>query len=324
MKEIGGYFELELKQNDDLDIPARGVLVNSGRHALEYILRANKNKINRIFLPYYTCDVVLEPIRRIGLKYIFYRINETLEITEDIDLSEGDLLLVNNYFGIKDDYISKLVCEYQDRLIVDNAQAWYYVPKNGGNYIYSPRKFFGVPDGGVAVSVSGLEESLKIGYSSSRCSHLLKRIDSGAGSGYDDFKENSLQLKDEPLTAMSNLTRRLLRSIDYDIAKERRHSNFKMLHSALGTLNKFNVPDLDKFACPMIYPFQTEDLSLRKKLIEKKIFVAKYWSNVQKWCNLGDFEYKFTEELIPIPIDHRYGASEMNRIVRVIIENINE
>ncbi len=98
MREIGGYFELELPPSDLSEVPS-GIFVNSGRHALEYILRALGNKVRHVWLPYYTCDVVLEPINRLGLTYTFYHINESFEIADRIDLQQGHYLIANNYYG---------------------------------------------------------------------------------------------------------------------------------------------------------------------------------------------------------------------------------
>ena len=321
MMEIGGYFELELPESDLSHVPP-GVLVNSGRHALEYILRALGNRVRRVLLPYYTCDVVLEPVRRLGLDCAFYHIDSDLEIASCPELEGGDYIIVNNYFGIKDRYVSEMSQKYGDRLIVDNAQAWYCRPQLGSHSIYSPRKFFGLPDGGVACCAVGAEMELPDGFSSGRCSHLLKRIDSGASSGYGDFRSNSHQLREEPLTRMSRLTERLLGSVDFEWAKARRRSNFELLHSVLRATNKLALPPMDEFVCPMVYPYQTDRADLRKTLIDNKVFVATYWSNVLNWCDARTLEYGLAKNILPVPIDQRYSEKEMDRIIEIIKGNI--
>lgn len=316
-KAIGGYFELELPEGDLSRVPS-GTLVNSGRHALEYILRVLKDHIKTVYIPYYTCDVVLTPFRRTDVNYKFYHIDNSFEIAEKIDLGDGEYLLANNYFGIKDRYIGELSLKYGHQLIVDNAQAFYCNPTSGSNYIYSPRKYFGLPDGGIAVSVTQLHSPLPDGYSSQRCSHLLKRIDAGSQSGYADFRANSHQLEKEPLTAMSELTKRLLASVDLDRAKSRRRSNFKTLHEALGSSNRLILPDLSDFECPMVYPYLSENEDLRKTLIDNNIFVATYWPNIFEWCSPDTLEYYFAGHILPLPIDQRYGSDDMQRIINTI------
>lgn len=317
MKEIGGYFELELPEPDLSKVPS-GRLVNSGRHALEYIIRSSTDKIKCIWLPHYSCDVVLEPLVRCGVDFKYYHVNYSLEIADDISLSDGEYIIVNNYFGIKDEYMSTVSAKYGDRLIIDNAQA-FYCPLIGGTYsIYSPRKFFGLPDGGIASGVTGFKEDLHAGDSFNRCSHLLKRIDTGASSGYQDFKTNSRQLKEEPLTAMSNLTRRMLGSIDFDRVRTKRRRNFKTLHAALAISNRLTLPDTDSFACPMVYPFLTDDADLRQRLIANKVFVATYWPDLLSQCNHDSTEYHLARNLLPLPIDQRYGEDEMKTIIKII------
>ena len=316
MKEIGGYFELELPEPKKLTQP--GILVNSGRHALEYVLRTMSPVPERVWLPYYTCDVVLEPLQRLEIKPVFYHINENLEIRDAIDPEASDAIIVNNYFGIKDTYVNSLVEKYGKRLIIDNAQAWYAPTPKGANAIYSPRKFFGLPDGGVAHTVNDTKLELPRGHSYDRFSHLIKRIDCGASAGYMDFKTNSHQLKDEGLTWMSNLTERLLYSIDFEGAKERRLSNFTVLHNALKDSNNLFIPDSSEWECPMAYPYLTKDSSLRSRLIENKIFVAKYWPNVIEWIGSDSGEGLLTESILPLPIDQRYDKNDMEEIIDII------
>lgn len=319
MKEIGGYFELELPEPKKLTQP--GILVNSGRHALEYVLRTMSPVPERVWLPYYTCDVVLEPLQRLEIKPVFYHINENLEIRDAIDPEVSDAIIVNNYFGIKDTYVNSLVEKYGKRLIIDNAQAWYAPAPKGANAIYSPRKFFGIPDGGVAHTVNDTKLELPRGYSYDRFSHLIKRIDYGASAGYIDFKTNSKILHTEALTQMSNLTEELLRSIDFDQVLNKRRRNYLTLAKNLSRNNMLTLPPLSDFECPMVYPYRSNNPKLKSCLIDDNIFVATYWPNVFDWCGEEELEYNLAKTIIPIPIDQRYGDCEMQYIIEKIREN---
>lgn len=316
-KEIGGYFELELSKNYSF-LHSEGICLNTGRNALEYVLRSISN-IMHIWIPYFTCDVILEPLKKLGVPWSFYHINKELEIKDEIELGEGDYLLVTNYFGIKDKYIFDLSRVYGNRLIVDNAQAFFSDSINGVNTIYSPRKYVGIPDGGIAFTTTNRIIDLQIDYSFERCSHLLKRIDMDASSAYHDFKENSHVLSNQPILKMSKLTRYLLNSIDFEYIRQKRLDNFKLLHSYLKEKNALMIPPVETFACPMVYPFYTDNKSLRKRLIENKIYVAKYWPNVLEWCDRNTLENELTENIIPIPIDQRYNKDDMNRILQFIL-----
>ena len=55
-----------------------------------------------------------------------------------------------------------------------------------------------------------------------------------------------------------------------------------------------------------------------EKLINNKIYVATYWPNVLEQCNQGDIEFKFANNLLPLPIDQRYSIDDMNKIISII------
>lgn len=330
MKEIGGYFELEeTRSSDNIDISILDlwgkqtpdnspILLNSGRHALEYILNYSIYRFKTIWIPYYTCDSILPSINRAGLSYKFYHINKSFEIIELPHLHPDECILVNNYFGLKDKYISSLANKYGSQLIVDNTQAWYAQPILGISTFYSPRKYFGLPDGGVALTRTHETVKLDPGTSWHRSSHLLKRIDTGATSGYKDFKLNSSTIGLEGITKMSPLTKMLLSSIDFDKAREIRKNNYSIISDALSESNELLLPDIESYACPMVYPYLTSNYELRQELISNKIYVATYWPNVLEWCSPEKVECYLTNDLIPIPIDQRYGEDDMNRIISII------
>ena len=320
MKEIGGYFSLEIKETfQENTIHSQGLFLNSGRNALEYIL-SSLSVVSKLWIPYFTCDVVLEPIKKLGIPYDFYRINEHLELCEDIQLASDEYLLSTNYYGIKDSYMENLARKYGSHLIVDNAQALYAHPIEGIKTFYSPRKFAGIPDGGIAYMEAGKDiQSFDTDVSYDRLSHLLKRIDLGAGAGYTDFKDNSRKLANQPIMQMSRLTGVLFASIDFEGIRERRLKNFRILHEALKSSNQLAIPAIGSFSCPLVYPYFTNDCTLKKKLIDNKVFVATYWPNVLEWCKEDTLEYQLADRIIAIPIDQRYGEEEMKYITNLIL-----
>ena len=314
---IGGYFELELPErcsfpHDD------GMLLNSGMNALEYVLLALGNA-SHVWVPYYTCDVVLEPMQKLGVPYTFYPINRNLELDKMPSLQDGEYLIYTNYFGVKDEYVSKLAIFYGSHLIVDNAQAWFAKPIEGVHTIYSPRKYVGVPDGGVAYCVKHIDKNtIEQDVSYERCSHLLKRLDLDPSEGYADFRANSKQLVGQPIKRMSKLTQRMLCSIGFEEIKSKRRKNFGYLHEHLKETNLLDMPSMDSFVCPMVYPYLTNDASIKQRLIENKVFVPTYWPNVLEWCDSNDLDYSLAQNMVFLPIDQRYGSDEMQRIVNLI------
>ena len=315
MNPIGGYFSLELQRNKSF-LHNDGILLNTGRNGLEYVVKA-LGDVQLIYIPYYTCNVILEPLDKLNIPYRFYYINVCLEISSKIDLKEGEYLLYTNYFGIKDKYIKSISNIYGKRLIVDNAQAFYSEPINGISTIYSPRKFVGIPDGGI-VYCSGKYEIIEYDESYTRCSHLLKHYDLGAGGGYEDFHINSAKLHNLPIRKMSKLTEAMMRSIDFEAVKEQRWKNFRVLHAGLVNCNDLYIPQIETFACPMVYPYLCKDMNLKSFLIDNKVFVATYWPNVLDRCQVDMLEYQLANSIIAIPIDQRFVEEDMDRIIRLI------
>lgn len=165
IKAIGGYFELADTDLDGGCLPVEGVALNTCRNALEYIILQLPD-VNRIYLPYYTCEAVVEPLKRLPVVYEFYHINEHLEISEEIELKKGDYLIANNYFGIKDAYITELAEKYGEKLIVDNAQALFASVPPDIKAVYSTRKFVGVAAGALRdrkkLSRSGQADAIRV------------------------------------------------------------------------------------------------------------------------------------------------------------------
>ena len=313
MKPIGGYFSLELPLKEEYHKEA--IRLNTGRNCLEYILRARGYK--KVYVPYYTCEAVMEPINKLGIPYEFYHIDIHFEIRDRFTLKADEALLYTNYFGLKQRYVEQLAEKLGSRLIVDNTQAFYAKPLNGIETFYTCRKFFGVADGAYLYTDKLLDEEFEQDESWNRMTHLLKRIDLSAEQGFADFRRADDGLDNQPIRKMSKLTQRIMQSIDYELAAKKRRENYLILQEALGDENNLTLP-LDDDAVPMVYPFLAPIKGLREKLIENKIFVARYWPNVLDWTTKDDIEYLLAYQLQPLPIDQRYGKDEMRRIIETI------
>lgn len=317
MKEIGGYFNFSFGQFNNCP-NADGIFLNMGRNAFEYILRSLM-PVNHIWVPYYTCHTVLEPIQKLGLNYSFYHVTKNLEIADLSIFEKADsYILATNYYGVKDAYITWLQSTFSKNIIVDNSQALFF-PHFKRSY-FSPWKFAGLPDGGIAFCDRTVSDEFEQDISYDKCIHLLKRCDIPASEGYIDYQNNLEKLHHNPIRQMSKLTRSFIDSIDFEYIKTKRLDNFRYLHQSLSEMNGISL-DADNLSCPMVYPFRTTDPLLRKRLIDNKVYVAKYWPNVLEWCSPDMEEYLLTENLIPLPIDQRYDHKDMDRIIKLIRNN---
>lgn len=309
---IGGYFELELRRNSHFHAALK---LNTARNCLEYILRVRQYR--KIFIPYYTCDVLLEPIHKLNLEYEFYHIDENFQPVITKELGVDEAFLYTNYFGFTQK-ISKLLRLKYPNLIIDNCQAFYADVLEHTDTFYSARKFFGVPDGAYLYTDKMAVSPMPVEISASRFSHLFKRIEGGAEAGYQDFQHNENSLSNLPIREMSAISDRILQNVDYEYVRYKRRENFSYLHAVLKDINWLKLnPEED--IVPMVYPFWSPDRTLRKRLLENRIYVATYWPNVLKWCKEHTLESNWAQYLIPLPIDQRYGPHEMEQIVKIIL-----
>lgn len=316
MKAMGGYFELELPLRGEYH--SNALRLNSGRNALQYILEARR--YDKVYIPSYACQALYQPLKKLGTPHEWYRLNAQWE--PDIDyngIKENEALLYVNYFGIKDPFIEGLAGK-GIQLIVDNCQAFYSSPIDGCDTFYSSRKYFGVPDGaylylGKLVDV----RSLPSDYSSARCAHLLERMDLSPEEGYASFLANEEVINHLDLKNMSTLTRRMLSSIDYTKICTVRRENYSVLHRAFTDRNEFSAPNVDCMkGAPLAYPLLIRDEGLRNRLIQERVFVARYWPDVLEREDEGSLEHDLAKYLLPLPIDQRYGKDEMHFLINLI------
>ena len=315
MHSIGGYFSLELPWYEEYHKNA--IKLNTGRNCLEYILRCRQYK--KVYIPYYTCEVILEPIQKLNIAYEFYHINLSLEILDEIHLQEGEALLYTKYYGLKQRYVEVLAEKYGKRLIVDNTQAFYAKPILGIDTFYTCRKFFGVPDGAYLYTDTLLNMDMEQDVSYERMNSLTKRIDISPEAGYQDFRDVSKSLVGLPIRRMSNLSQRMMQGIDYETIKQRRRANYQMLDAAFCHENNI-ILKLEADAVPMVYPYLVSIQGLHERLIENRIFVARYWPNVLTWSTKDDTSFLLASQMIPLPIDQRYGKEELEYIISRIQE----
>lgn len=314
MKTIGGYFELELKNNGSI-FHDEALALNTGRNAFEHVLLVKT--VRKIHIPYFICQAMLAPLKKLKINYQFYKIREDFSpIINKIE--SDDFILLTNYFGICNDFI-KRYSDLIENVIVDNSQAFFEKPFKNKSTIYSPRKFFGIPDGGF-VYTDMQDSEYSTDCSVDRFDHLIQRADRSAEFGYKSYLENEEHLSNQPIKLMSNISKKLLNSIDFLSVSEIRRKNFIFIHKKLKKLNKLSdFIDNADYSVPMSYPLWIEKgKELRLQLINEGIYTGVYWPNVLESTIESDIEYEFTNNIIHLPIDQRYSEIELTTVIDTI------
>jgi hypothetical protein len=291
------------------------IKLNTGRNCLEYILTAGK--IEKVFLPYYICETILEPIIKNGIQYEFYPLDSGLSPLEVKICRKNEAFLYVNYFGVKDDTV-KYLAEHTTNLIVDNTQAFFSLPLAGIDTFYSPRKFFGIPDGGYLFTCKKLDKDLETDVSYKRMVHLIKLLDYDMGI-QKNFHSDETALSNLPVRYMSHLTQRLLSSIDYNNVKEKRISNFSIYQKALSGKNELDLSLVNNQAA-CFYPFLNSKPGIRQKLRENNIYTPIFWPDVIKRTSEGCFERALVQNLILLPVNQNKSTKQMELICDIVLK----
>lgn len=305
-KVIGGYFELELTER--YDNIGNAIALNSARNCLRYIIRAYG--IKEIFLPYYTCPVVWQAVKKENCRVNFYHIDENFMPEKEFE--KEDYILYTNYLGVCGKNVKQLAEKYKN-IIIDNSQA-FYMPKYGIASFNSIRKFFGVPDGALLYCDKTTDEKFEKSTSYQKCNHLLKRLDVSMNFGYQDFCFNEDCLLDEDIKTISNLTKSIFNTINIEKAKEKRLENYQTLSYELDKSSKLQIkPDKDDI--PMYYPYMSENYVFYRNLFTKNsIEIPLYWNKLPE----GFPESNLRNKILLLPIDQRYNKKDMEKIIEIL------
>lgn len=310
MKEIGGFIELDSYTGNMLHEDA--VKLNCGRNALAYLIKAKK--IKKIHMPKFMCDSCNLVLSENNVEVSYYSIGS--DFKPFIKNWDGYLYIVNFYGQLSNEYLSTL----GNKIIVDNAQAYFQMPIQGVDTLYTCRKYFGVADGAILYTNAKLQDKLPNDFSYSRMNYLLGRYEKTASEFYSQYVDNNKLFLNEPIKRMSKLTFNLLHGIDYEKIKNIRTENFSYLNRELKDMNRLDLLNpIGAFMYPLLLP---NGATIRKKLQEKKIYIPILWPSVLKMCNKNDLEYDYAQNILPLPVDQRYDLEDMKYLFQAIIRCI--
>lgn len=312
MREIGGYIEFEHYQGKMLHEDA--IALNCGRNCLAYLFKSRG--IKKLKVPYFICNSIFNVCDREGVEKVYYHIGTDFKPTPDLTLESDEwLYLVNLYGQLSNDEIQGYVDKF-GRVIVDQANDYFTGPLPSVDTFYTCRKWFGVADGAFLYTDEALAEEFPQDESYDRMEFLLGRFERTANEFYAGYNVNNEFFIDQPIKRMSKLTRNLLHGIDYEFVEKRRKENFEFLQKHLGKRNKLQLR-----SAAFMYPFMIDGgAMLRKKLQAEKIYIPTLWPTVFEVAESASLENQMAENILPLPIDQRYGIEEMEYMIKKINE----
>lgn len=316
MIEIGGYIELDTYRLPMLHENA--IKLNCGRNALAYLIES-KN-IKKLYIPKFNCDCITDLCKRMNIDIDTYSIDKSFRPIFNKELNAGECFYLINYYGqISNTEIEVYKGKYKN-IIVDNAQAYFQMPVEGIDTLYTCRKFFGVSDGAILYTDKKLNRKLDIDESFNRMRFVLGRFERSAREFYIESSENNDLFDNESIKYMSKLTQNLLHGIDYGYVGKKRTTNFEYLDKIFKDKNQLQLCTPNgAFMYPLLVSNGAE---IRKELQQKKIYIPVLWPNVLNECSEESIEYNFAKNILPLPCDQRYSEEEMEYMSKLILERM--
>ena len=319
LKPIGGFFELELSRGNSI-YHKTAIPLTNGRACINLILK--KTKPHKIYIPFYTCDAIIEPITINKVDFEYYPIDEKLNPLSLPNLSDNEYFLYINYFGMKNSTVTFLIDKYGENLIVDNTHDFFNLGFKGLWSFTSARKYFGVPDGAYLYAPIKIKEKFDRVKEIS-ISHLVNRLAGNQSLAYKQFLEHE-QSFNSKILSISKISELLLSNINYKVVKRKRRDNFLFISRFLDKYNTLQLKGIEK-ENPFCYPFLPENYIDKSLLYKNNFFIPSYWLDTLQRNKDGFLiEKKLSKNLLPLPIDHRYNKSDLKKLIDFLTKLIKE
>lgn len=319
LEGIGGFPDLRNNQ-PARDWAGSSIMLNSARNALRLLLQTLQPQA--LWLPRYICDSVISAAKRESITIRFYSIGSSLLPTAPDETGDSELILYPNYFGVAAEAERAVVNRFgRERVLLDRSQALFSNESAALAEIYSPRKFLGMPDGGLLRSdVEVTRPTMRHTATAEAISHLSGRIESGSQYWLDHFRKAEEVLGDSEPARISRTAEYLLSSADLNWASRTRTENFTLLHKALGPLNRLGRLLDESPTGPLCYPLlPAHDSQVTQvALAGAGVYCARYWPEVTQRPGTSAFEREMAERCLALPCDQRYSAREMKHIIETV------
>ena len=290
---------------------------------------------SQVWMPSYLCETMIESVSKSPATVKFYEIDYNLTM-QSLDWTDSilpnDLVVVIDYFGFPCDSSNMIqIKECGAWILEDACQA--LLTETVGQFsdfvIFSPRKFLGVPDGGILLcnheityDAYNLKSPPAEWWLKAFLASILRRefdLYGGDRRWFQLFQETE---DDSPIRpcAMSELSRLLLQhSFDYMMIKEKRIRNYELLANKLDKLALF--PSLLPGVVPLGFPIRIKNRDkVRQALFDFAIYPPVHWPIADIVPKKFKSSHRLAAEIMTLPCDQRYDSSDMEWIVRCISE----
>jgi hypothetical protein len=330
-KIIGGMFGMELPTDPRLSSPPfltpHSLLTANARSAVYLV--ANLLKPARVWLPSYICGTILPALEQTAVH--FYPVRSDLSVPEFQSPGEGDLVIIVDYFGVLADRSVLAFAKSRGAWVLEDAcQALLTegVGEMADFLMFSPRKFLGVPDGGILTARTNLDTT-SISLSPPPPEWALKTlragfnrwkfdVDGGDRCWFTLFQETE---RDGPVGnfAISDLASLLLRyAFDYSTIARKRRENYVALEQTLGEAAVF--PVLSPGEVPLGFPVRLKRRdTVRAALFDQHCYPTIHWPIDGVVPPEFAESHELSQEILTLPCDQRYSTDDMRRLSQAVL-----
>lgn len=329
---IGGMFGLELGIPTLSRVPAfllePCLFLATARSA--FTLLGQSLRPGQVWLPSYLCAVMVRAFPAEVPRVRFYAVDDRLRLEDDNWLEEirpGDLAVFIDYFGFTTwgDYGAE--ARRRGAWVVEDAcQAMLNerFSEQSHYVICSPRKFVGVPDGGVLLARDGAELPecnlapllAEWWLDALAASQLRGEFDRHGGERkwFELFQKTDTTGPLQPMSMSELSALLLLDRIDFAEAATRRRENYRFLASELEEVALF--PELPPGVAPLGFPVRLRDRDrIRRALFGVDIYPPVHWPLADVVPAEFKASHRLAREIMTLPCDQRYSAFDMNRML---------
>jgi hypothetical protein len=329
--------EIEILENSASAVARPQILTGlhlrliTARSAFTLLARALRPA--NVWLPSYLCGVVIDAFVASGSCLHFYSVCEDLQISDDgwvAKVQTGDMVVFIDYFGFNAwNPYGKQAKERGAWVVEDACQAMlnYRFSEYADYVIASPRKFIGVPDGGILFAQYGAAlPSVHLPppppewwLDALKASQLRAEFDRHGGDRqwFELFRTTDPNGPTEP-SRMSELSSLLLdHAIDYDGIATSRRRNFSQLSAALPEFAMFR--ELSDDAVPLGFPVRVLNRDhVRRGLFECEIYPPVHWPILHIVPEEFQASHRLAQNILTLPCDQRCSSEEIERLIQIL------
>lgn len=295
----------------------------------------------QVWLPSYLCGVMVQAVSEApGQSAIrFYEVEADLALSSTDWLGgvqRGDLVVLIDYFGFPLDATIATGARRRGAWILEDAcQALLSadVGRHSDFVIYSPRKFLGVPDGGILIdNAEALPSDVESNPPPARwwlqaleATVLRREFDQCGGDRrwFELFQEADAN---GPIGSysMSELSRLLLvHSFDYASICQERIQNYEALGQSLGEFAVF--PELPAGVVPLGFPIRLSERDrVRQVLFGHNIYPPVHWPIHGVVPERFRASHHLAGEILTLVCDQRYSVEDMERMAHIVRTELSQ